>query len=80
MESKDILNLRNELHTALVKAVNTSKIVVQREKELSYLDGWRKGVESCGIVIDYQAVDLFYINQGVNRPMVCGVWIDWKPE
>lgn len=30
--------------------------------------------------LNYCAVDMYYIERGVERPMCCGVFNDWTPE
>jgi len=44
-----------------------------------YILGFRKGLEAAGIRPALMACDLYYLNQGVDRPMCCGVWLDWNP-
>jgi hypothetical protein len=73
-------DLRTELHIALIRAVNESKTLEQHTKSEAYLDGWRQGVKSCGITLSMCDSDNYYLSQGIDRPMCCGVWLDWKPN
>jgi hypothetical protein len=41
------------------------------------LNAWREGVADAGVRLDYIAADLHYIDQGIDRPMCCGVFNDW---
>lgn len=67
-------------HARLLDAVNNANTEYEHTRAEAFLNGWRRGVESCGRAIDYCGADMYYINQGVERPMCCGVFLDWKPE
>jgi len=69
-----------EKHIALVDRVNESKTELDHRLNEYYLRGWRKGIEDTRIEMSYTSVDLHYINKGIDRPMCCGVFLDWKPE
>jgi len=36
-------------------------------------------VEAAGLRVPLCDADDHYLNQGIARPMCCGVWLDWKP-
>ncbi len=70
----------HERHLELVRAVNDSRTERQHERAGSYLDGFcealrRIGVETGEMIM---AADLYYIDQGIDRPMCGGVFLDWK--
>lgn len=75
-----VVYILKSTHLALVKKVNESK--TQREHDLAeaMLRGFRDGVEAAGARLDLIAADLLYLDQGIDRPMTCGVWLDWMPE
>ena len=70
----------HEKHIALVEAVNNSKTEYEHRAQDSRRAGWIQGVRDCGYHVDQCAADLHYIDQGVDRPMCCGVWLDWEPS
>lgn len=66
-------------HIALVKAVNESKSEVEHSFRLAKLHGFRDCLRLIGVtqLID---CDNFYLDQGIDREMCCGVFLDWKPS
>ena len=66
-------------HIALVRAVNEARTNTQHQTAGDYLRAWRDGVQATGIHLDLIGADLYYIDQGCDRPMCCGVWLDWAP-
>ncbi len=66
-------------HIRLVEAVNNAPTERLHDRFQDHLWGWREGVKACGYELDYCAPDMHYINQGNERPMCCGVWLDWTP-
>jgi hypothetical protein len=75
------VKLIREKHFGLVRAVNEAGTeILRREAELR-LEGFRECLEiSCReIGISYGgeliACDLYYIDQGIERDMCCGVWL-----
>ena len=69
----------NEKHILHIEAVNNSKTVEDHAANVLYLTAWRNGVRDSGINISLIAADMFYIDQGIDRPMCSGVWLDWEP-
>ena len=69
-------------HIEMVEAVNTAKTEREHREADLRLEGFRKAIEcvcpGC-LGMFLIAADLHYINQGIDRPMCCGVWMDWKP-
>lgn len=68
-------------HIDLVRAVNESTTEVEHSRSTAYLDGFRNCIEVGGgnlwrLLI---AADLHYLDQGIDRPMCCGLWLDWRP-
>ena len=69
-----------EKHIHLIELVNKSTTREEhslRDRDLRY---WRIGVEDAGLKLDLIGADMYYINQGIDRPMCCGVWLDWEPS
>lgn len=69
-----------EKHMELVQAVNNAKTVEEHSHAEQYLRGWREGVTASDGYMRLMDADNFYLEQGIERPMCCGVWLDWKPE
>jgi predicted ATP-dependent serine protease len=87
MESKTPEELVEEKISALDKmielteAVNNSKNEVEHNWNMAVRHGFLKGVEASGgnsgrLIIE---CDLHYINQGIDRPMCGGEFLDWEP-
>lgn len=70
----------HEKHMEHVKAVNNAKTVEEHASKNLYLTAWRNGVRDAGITISLCDADMFYLSQGIDRPMCCGVWLDWTPD
>jgi len=66
-------------HIKLVENVNNSITEWDHTLNLLYLRAWRDGVEDSGRKLRLMDCDMLYIEKGVDRPMCCGVWLDWKP-
>lgn len=69
----------HEKHIELIERVNNSTTRDEHKLRESELRAWREGVEDAGRRLDYMAADWFYMDQGIEREMCCGVWFDWKP-
>lgn len=70
-----------EKHINLVEKVNQSKTTEEHMKNLLSLEAFRDGYrETSGFGFMLMACDSHYIDQGIDRPMCCGVWLDWKPK
>ena len=69
----------HEKHILRIELVNESKTQDEHDHALTSLRHWRQGVEDAGLRIDLCAADFHYLNQGIDRPMCCGVWLDWEP-
>jgi len=66
-------------HIRLVESVNNAKTKREHDLADAHLYGWRQGVKATGGDVDVCGADMFYLNQGIERPMCCGVWLDWEP-
>jgi len=66
----------NEKHILHIEAVNNSKTVEEHASNDLYLTAWKTGARDAGGHINLSAADMFYIDQGIDRPMCCGVWLD----
>lgn len=69
-------------HIELVEAVNNAKTEREHENAENVLRGFRIAIGYTDQSPGRQLIDcdLHYINQGIDRPMCCGVWLDWTPE
>jgi len=68
-------------HIALVEAVNAAESEVDHRIAEARLRGFREAAGALGR--DYGmhiAADLHYIDQGIDRPMCAGVFLDWQPR
>lgn len=68
-----------ENHIALVETVNRAKTEQEHQLAQATLNGWRRGLEACGHRPDLMGCDMYYLHQGIDRPMCCGVFLDWAP-
>jgi len=72
----------NEKHILHVEAVNKSKTAEEHASKDLFLTAWRIGARDAmdsGERISMIDADNFYLYQGIDRPMCCGVWLDWEP-
>jgi hypothetical protein len=68
-------------HIELVEAVNNAKTHQEHDRALAVLEGYRIALhyalaQFSGHLI---ACDKHYMDQGIDRPMCCGVFLDWTP-
>lgn len=74
---------RDVLHIELVKAVNDAKTEHEHQLAEAKLEGFRAACECYvgerigNLLMD---CDRYYIDLGVDRPMCCGVFLDWRPS
>lgn len=66
-------------HIELVEAVNNSKTESEHRDAYQRLRGFRDCMEIEGYQGHLMAADNFYIWQDIDRPMCCGVFLDWTP-
>lgn len=75
----------SEKHIELVRLVNESSTKIEHDMAYARLRGFRDCVD---VVMDanmgsigafLMKADEYYIDQCVDRPMCCGVWLDWEP-
>jgi|GEM_PF-4809864 len=60
--------------------LNNAVDLIEHKLLRNRLDGWTQGVKDCGGKILWTRADNYYLNQGIDRPMCCGVWLDWAPQ
>ena len=66
----------SEIHLALVDAVNEAKTPEEHQIAEATLRGFRQGVPYW----DWADADFHTMEKyGEDRPMCCGVLLDWKP-
>lgn len=69
----------HEKNMARIDAVNTAPTELVHMVAQSELRAWRDGVTDGGGYIDLIAADLEQMDaRGIDRPMCCGVFLDWK--
>ena len=68
-----------EKHIQLVEAVNNSKTQREHDRNGDTLNGFREALEALHIR-QLMDCDYYYLDQGVDRPMCCGVFLDWEPD
>jgi hypothetical protein len=66
-----------ETHIELIDAVNNSTTVMEHHDAELILKGFRLALKVLNMN-DLSMCDMHYIEQGINRPMCCGVFLDWK--
>ena len=69
----------HEKHIHRIEQVNKATTDEEHSQRDRDLRNWRKGAEDAGAKFDLFACDYHYFDQGVDRPMCCGVWLDWSP-
>ena len=70
-----------EKHIELVEAVNRAVTEDEHRMAQAQLDGFRSALDVLGHTgQQYVSCDMHYINKGIDRPMCCGVFLDWEPE
>ena len=68
----------HEKHIHLIELVNRATTERERYNHLLQLTAWRAGVQDAGVELDLIAADEHYLDQGIDRDMCCGVWLDWS--
>lgn len=67
------------VHTDLIDAVNDAKTKYEHDAAYWRLQGWRDGITYCGRRWDFIESDQHTTERFGDRPMCCGVLLDWKP-
>lgn len=70
----------HEKHMHRIELVNRSTTEAEHSIRHRELSAWREGIEDAGIRLDLCAADYYYMDRGIDRPMCCGVWLDWEPS
>lgn len=70
----------HEKHTRWLDLVNYAETLEEHTLRRAQLDAWRTGVKDSGIILGPDAGDLHYLDQGIDRPMEDGGWLDWEPK
>jgi hypothetical protein len=68
----------HEKHMHRIELVNRSTTEQEHSTRERDLRNWQAGVEDAGFKLDLCAADWHYLEQGIDRPMCCGVWLDWS--
>lgn len=69
----------HERHMQLIDAVNNATTEHAHREADVYLSGWVDGVRFAGEYVDLIRADQEQFSRGIDRPMCCGVFLDWKP-
>lgn len=69
----------HDKHIEYVEAVNNATTREEHDLAEVRLRAFREGLRAAGVEPDLMGCDLFYMDQGIDRPMCCGVWLDWEP-
>ena len=70
----------NQRHIELIAAVNNATTEAEHTSAKRFLDGWRWGIiDAQGRGYDWTIADLHHEGSDAERPMVLGVFLDWKP-
>lgn len=68
----------NKKYFELLDELNNAKTIESHEKLFWQLSAWVDGVQCAGGFISGLMANQYYIDQGIERPMWDGVWIDWS--
>lgn len=76
---REELSVQRSRHVELLDAVNDAK--TQAEHDMAYwkLQGWRDGLEYCNRRWDFIEADQHAFEKYGDRPVCCGVLLDWLP-
>jgi hypothetical protein len=67
------------VHTGLIDNVNDALTEWQHTYAEGVLRGWRAGLEHCGRAWSPSEADFHTMERFGERPMCCGVLLDWSP-
>lgn len=70
----------HEEHMRRVIAVNGAETTLEHQLALAALHGFRDGAEAAGRAVNLLDADYHYLDLGSERPMCCGVFLDWQPK
>ena len=70
-----------EKHIELVESVNNARTQEEHDRAETKLRGFREALD-CMEPRPMHLIecDHHYLSQGIDRPMCCGVWLDWMPN
>lgn len=66
-------------HIELVEAVNNALTQAEHDRAEAVLRGFRLAFDEHYDGFSLMDCDRHYLDQGIDRPMCCGVFLDWKP-
>lgn len=68
-------------HISLVEAVNNARTHAEHRDAEQRLSGFRDAIDCMKPPPEHLIkCDLHYLARGIDRPMCCGVWLDWEPS
>lgn len=79
------MNTVKAKNISIVDAINGSKTRDIHSRNEAFRQGFFEGLKCCGwsdadvgrLIMD---ADMHQMNNGIDRPMCGGVWLDWEPE
>jgi hypothetical protein len=70
----------DEIYILKIQEINNARNRPDHDCLLDRLNGWVRGVQAVSPDKYFCLIgDNFYLDQGIDRPMCCGVWLDWRP-
>ena len=72
--------MASKKHIEAVEAVNNATTETAHREAQVYLQGFREGMRDAGLEPDLIGCDMYYIDKGIDRPMCCGVFLDWSAK
>lgn len=63
----------------LISNVNNAKTEYDHRAADNFLRGYRQALQENGVWYDWMDADLHHEGEDAERPMCCGVFLDWKP-
>ena len=77
----EIMTQLLDKHIELVESVNNSRTIAEHESAKQRLRGFRDALDHMEPrPMHLVKCDHHYLDQGIDRPMCCGVWLDWVPN
>jgi hypothetical protein len=68
-------------HLEMIDAVNDARTEEDHQRALARLSGWREAARHFGQGLNSCLADIHSMERfGEDRPMCCGVLLDWTPE
>ena len=70
----------HRVHLFLVEEVNNAKDKLKHDMAVNWLFGFRRALDALGVLgQEIIACDMYYLDRGIDRPMIGGEFLDWTP-